>query len=1499
MEPQLDAGQGEPILITHFVNPHKFSYVKCKDVQKSALLVLQIEQDLKDYCSSEKSKTVYLEDERVIVRYMPWKPPKLLRGVVLKRQYEEYLVRIVDYGFTLCCSVRDLWPLPEHLSRSFWDIKEGGVAFIIPSFGSCWPRSAIRSLDKQLEEATQLTFKVLYKSSSNRDFGQLLLRSSSQTEDAAEFLIQREHARRNESQTMLMGSSSDELSFELAEINDLAIDARPRVRSIMELVAGSSSSENPQKLHLQKLIYTNVSGALNAGANRYTLTHPSTQPQKLDALLQNRNTYLIPETGKILSKIQSNSGNSVQTALVNWSKQVDTKIPHKKNKLEVHGKLDEKFVRSENLSDCISKLKLSAVNQKYDQKDNRCDSNPTKPSLSSENFTAHLDQTSSLKSSCSDKAEISESSTIYSSIASNGNETDQLNTRTVTFSMEKLDQIFNDMLGKTSSGSLIPRSGSHQSNPRTLTSTSDLAKKAESDVDIPIYKSKGSPTHLVLAHSAETVDPVRSYNELHLCKEIQLAMNDLKFHSPLPTQMYSWPHLVQGGSLVLVNGSGTGRSWSYLPVVCSSVLRSLQNAPTSLEDRLAPGPLALLVVDSVENAKKLTSHCDFLMRDYNTEFPNVVNTHAYSMDDVYLILLNSCGVLVTTMTHLLDILVSTLNLVDLTRLQFLIFDDFDRMRLGNPQLLDEVLQKVHSFGCLTMQLVLVAQQWHSEKYRKLLKRSIKPLILFGDFFEAALYGGLKMKIILRNSALKTKQLLEILAAQEGPRKRTLIYCKDQMELDHLKIVLTGAGHQCVGISRALNLEPHELMLVKDSQLQEQLPMRNIELLIHFSLSESWLRFASRFHTMAGNIRNLLTTSPGNEKHSLVTYLMLDERNSREWSRTIKFLQDHGIETKELMPHSWLKLDDSLPYCPYLLSSGDCNRNQCNKRHYYVSTDLPGPGNPLQQAGTLIRCKLYQVYDAVHMAVWPMKYKTKDSTTWIKVPYPSNPSTLVLKMSLGVPKKVHSPCNLNDVCFVLYQETWRRVRIVDIPPKQLVSVQFLDHGREIVQVKPSELKQCPEKYRTLPPLAMDIRLSELVPAGEEGKWSANTIQWVQENLHVVDGQVIQICVDCAVLDVVYVKEVALIEECPTMLTSVYKIFLSKELLRQGFAKTDKSSIQELRVMHEHQKQEMEKLEADKENFSFVRRNTDLEDHKFILTSPRKECTELTKSSEESDLSNKKSFMIASHERFINTEKSEEKGSKELYKESTCKVDTEDTDEKSIQEKQAQIDPSIDSTTALLNTLIHELNTATPSKKKDTQHFIHNLVNGEENQDIPKRKSCAKPIKLNKTLEEFQLEPSKEQVTQSLNCATKSEEVVHPRVKWHQTQTHIELIIEQRVPEYKLIVEGNTIVYKVTTPTPNQRCLLNLLGEVKIDREKQHGYYLHVKLTKQHSHWLIYDTERAQGAPPSVGLILLERYLNHEKRNNHSDSEEDESNSPDVFIESGVEYGNVDDSVYEDF
>ncbi|EDX04439.1 GD22312 [Drosophila simulans] len=606
MEHQLDPGQEESILITHFVNPHQFSYVRCIDVENSAMLVRQIEQDLKDYCTSERTKQVYVADEGVIVRYQRWSPPKLVRGVVRRRQDEEYLVWILDYGFNLCCSVRDLWPLPDHLSRSLCDFKEGGVALIAPHSGSAWSRSAIESLDKQLEEANQLTFQVLHRGKSNRNFAVLKFRSSCQTEDAANFLIKQGQGRCNESLTMDI--PYEDISFEKAEINDMATDTRPRLRRIIELLSENAKESTPIPFAIQQ--------------------------QKLDGPLQNLKAYLIPNSVKLLTTKR-----------------------------------------------CVEKVHVFRSENMVDRKRSVC-----------------------LK-------------------------------------------------------------------------------------------------HLVLAHSPEPVNPVTSYKELPLGNTILNAMDDLNFQTPLPTQIYAWPHLVNRGSLVLVNPSGTGRSWSYLPVICSSVLSSLENVTSNLDTRIAPGPLAILLVDSVENAKKLASHCEFLMRDFNTQNLKVVNTHAHSMTDVHLMLLNSCGVLVTTLAHLNDILSNELPLVNPTRLEFLIFDDYDRKRLENAELLKEVFQKVNSIGCLSKQLVLVAQQWHSERFQKLLNRTTKPLILFGDFLEAALYGGLKFNVTLRSSALKGRQLLDILA---GGKKRTLIYCKNQMELEELSAILTEAGHQCVDISKAQN-----------------------------------------------------------------------------------------------------------------------------------------------------------------------------------------------------------------------------------------------------------------------------------------------------------------------------------------------------------------------------------------------------------------------------------------------------------------------------------------------------------------------------------------------------------------------------------------------------------------------------------------------------------------------------------------------------------------------
>ncbi|XP_016979115.1 putative ATP-dependent RNA helicase SoYb [Drosophila rhopaloa] len=1542
----------ESILITHYVNPQKFSYVKCKDVQAHAVFLLQMEGLLAGYCTNGRSMQVFQDNQAVIVRYMPWSPPKLLRGVVRRRQGEKYLIWVHDYGFTLCCSVGDLWPLPEDLRCSFWDINVGGVAFIAPHNGSSWSRDAKRTFDNHLEEAIQLTFKVLYQSPKNLDFGQLMLKTlaTEPFRDAAIFLIDRKYACHNDKKIMLMDSSNDDFSFELAEINDLAIKAHPRVKKMFELVAGSALTQKSLKLQPgiktfladQNTIYTDTAMANyntventdslsktskekagnknDLNRSRRNLTRPETQHKKLDGLLEYRNPLLIPETGKVLSKIQSIRDNSVETALNNTSTKIDqeTMISDKTNLLEIIRETETKSIRVHNLSDCLFKLETPPVRQISEQSIHECVSYQPKP-YDVKNTAAASSFTSSA------------SSLAPSSVSANGNRTDQSNSQSEPLCMNKLDRIFYDMLSKKSSGSFMPKNANRKTNPIPLIMTRDSGKKVESVVgnkDITVES-------LVLVHSHESVYPVTCYKELPLCKEILMAMNDLYFHSPLEAQRYAWPHLLQGGSLMLVNGSRTGRSWSYLPVLCSSVLRSIQDSQPIRWESLACGPLALLVVDSVDNAKKLSNHCDFLMRNYDTQHLKVVNAHAHSMADVYSMLLNSCGVLVATPAYLLDILnVDELTLVDPTRLKYLIFDDFDRMRLGNPQLLDEVLQKIYGMGCLTMQWVIVAQQWNSERFKKLLKRATKPLLLFGDFFTAAMYGGLKLKLILRNSALKKKQLLNILAEQEGPKKRTLIYCKSQ-ELENLQIILTQAGHKCLGISKAINQEPHELLLVSDSLLQKQLPVKNIELLIHYNLPESWSKFGIRFHTMADSIRNYFTT-PLENVPLLVTYIMLDEKNSKEWYRTMKFLEDHGVVTNELMSKfnrsSQQKSDNSQHYCPSLLSRGDCNWSECIKRHHYVKEDFQYPGSPLQQSGTIIRCKLYKAYDAAHMAVWPIKYKSKDSTSWVDVSYPSSPSTLLLKMSLGVPQNVHYPYHLNDVCFVLHHGHLRRVRIVDTPSRRPVTVQFMDHGTELLQVKPCELLVCPEKFKTLPPLALDIRLSDLVAAGEDGNWSSDSFQWVQESFGAIEGQMMQVTVDFAILDVVYVLEIALIEECRTMQTSAYKTFLRKELIRQGFAKRDGLAFHELRTMYEHRKQEMENLGTNKENLGYSKFNNDLEElEKEITSSPNRKTSSSSRSKEarrnerpDSNLlptrqENGMFSMITTVNRYINEHVSgntEEK--KELsFNKNEINVDKVTLKDSEKQEKPVQIEHPLDSSTALLNTLIHELNTNNPLKKQHTQQFLHSIVNEKENRDIQHNKLSAKALNLDKPVEEGPQDPSNEQVSQYLQCATKAGESVHPRVKWHQTQTRIELTIEQQVPDYNLILEGNTLKYSVTTTTPPQRCILNLLGVVRIESVKQLGYCLQVKLTKadllvywptllnslyaqQQSHWLTYDTERAQGPPLPEYLVQWKEYLSREISNNNSNPEEDEFNSSqEDFAEPGVEYGNFDSALFEDF
>lgn len=760
-------------------------------------------------------------------------------------------------------------------------------------------------------------------------------------------------------------------------------------------------------------------------------------------------------------------------------------------------------------------------------------------------------------------------------------------------------------------------------------------------------------------------------------------------------------------------------------------------------------------------------------------------------------------------------------------------------------------------------------------------------------------------------------------------------------------------------------------MVSDQLDVAQLPVRNIEVLIHNSLPVSWTKFCHRFHAQADNIPNLAAPPTGHEKR-ITSLVLLDENNKKELVRLVDFLHLHGItpskEIAQLAQSCHEEAVGSRPICPYYLNSGHCHSINCNKRHKFIKADMPEPGDPLMQPETEIRCKLISTYDPAHMAMWPLQFKTKGDGCWIDVANHVSQWTLSLEMSMGELRKMHHPYHLNDVCVVVRNGQVQRVRIVDIPSRRPVVVQLMDHGSELLNIKPCELFECPDmKFANQPPMALNIRLSGVQPANSMGVWSEEATKWTHNKLgNVGNNMHLQVTVDFALLNVIYVKEIALIEECRTMRTSIYRVLLTKELTSRGFAKfintdlnpgaksVDEQEVQEVDqpVTNNPTKNSTKSNDSPSESDSkgtdplSVNYHSPISAINKILGEIKSKIIKKTESiknikTDSQPKGNSIEEMIQKRNKVLNEKATQQRPAPEVIPfitdkepmEETLSVEedeAEDQDESldfpiencnaflsallyqattSPQEtdnsplednlvvgeyrnEEVSLDLPSDTCNAFLRALLFEVATTSPSKKQDTKDFLSGLLGVDPIEEVePIKPTAVKALKLQKLQKKEPQGPLPEDVAVSLRCAQTVDGTVNPKVKWHQDLSHINLVIEQKVPEYELVLENNSLVYMVSTISPRQCCVLNLLGEVKIESEKQIGFYLHIKLAKvgliqlwpsllnsfyaqQNAHWLVYDTGRDKEPELSEVMRLWDSY-----ESRRVDNEEDSSSGDD--------------------
>ncbi|XP_017073863.1 putative ATP-dependent RNA helicase CG14443 [Drosophila eugracilis] len=189
--------------------------------------------------------------------------------------------------------------------------------------------------------------------------------------------------------------------------------------------------------------------------------------------------------------------------------------------------------------------------------------------------------------------------------------------------------------------------------------------------------------------------PIKSFPSSGFGEVIIRGLELKGYKEPTPLQAQSWPIALSGTNLVIVSGTGTGKTLSYL---LPGILHIKENNHTKCRNK---GPICLVLVDCREaamlvykEAMAYTNHHDFrshcLMGSGRWNRPN------------------NCELLVATAGRLLEILDTNGHEEDLDRCSYLVIDDIDRMfYVGLEDQLSRLLCLLRSRA----QLVISSTTW--------------------------------------------------------------------------------------------------------------------------------------------------------------------------------------------------------------------------------------------------------------------------------------------------------------------------------------------------------------------------------------------------------------------------------------------------------------------------------------------------------------------------------------------------------------------------------------------------------------------------------------------------------------------------------------------------------------------------------------------------------------------------------------------------------------------
>nr|XP_045010819.1 putative ATP-dependent RNA helicase TDRD12 isoform X2 [Jaculus jaculus] len=680
------------------------------------------------------------------------------------------------------------------------------------------------------------------------------------------------------------------------------------------------------------------------------------------------------------------------------------------------------------------------------------------------------------------------------------------------------------------------------------------------------------------------IEPCLTVDRSPLSPDLKKALQRNKFPGPNHTESYSWPPIARGCDAVIISHCGND-PLLYLPPLLTVL--QIRGCYESLPSR--NGPLAVIVCPGWKKAQFIFE----LLGDYSMSsrplHPVLLTIGLHKDEAKNMKLPKGCDVIITTPHSLLRLL--TYQSLLFLRLCHLVLDEVHVLFCEANEQMFAILSnfkknvEVEDRESAPHQIVAVGVHWNRHVEHLVREFMKDPYIVITAPEEAALYGSVQQVVHLCLECEKTSTLLQVLDFVPSQAQKTLIFTCSVAETEAVCKVVESNSVFCLKMHKetTFNLKStleqwrkklssgSHIVLALTDDCAPLLAVTDATRVVHFSFPASPKVLGERLYCMSDHFQSLTEQGSPAEQGGKKTksVLLLTERNASQAVGVLRYLEraDAKIpsELYEFAKGVLEAKEDKKagrPLCPYLKAFGFCkDQRTCSDRHR-ISPEVDMPrrlSNQVLPGFGHVRIIPFYISNATNYLG-----RIIDKHTDLY-------ATLTAEMNeyfKDFSNKTAAEKVEKSGFYALEEKTlFYRVQVLEMSQKEdswglgSVLVQFIDEGRTR-PVARDQLLALPEKFRALPPQAVEFIVCRVKPADSEIEWNPKVTRYIH---HKIVGKLHDAKVVLALGNTVWIDPMVHVTKLPNLKTSVIDYNVRAEVLSMGMGVDNSEHIDQLRQL----------------------------------------------------------------------------------------------------------------------------------------------------------------------------------------------------------------------------------------------------------------------------------------------------------------------------------------------